>query len=237
MMFRKIAALTFLLATCDACLPFHTSAPQSSTEHVARRGCAASKAQRLRGRCFEATNFIRTREILGAHPSAPINAFPHDAVSTPEADALVVQLSKVLDQRFGNEMAFRIDARRNASGEDTAQLSHLETERANRHRTAIPVTALGGAHALVHTHSTLFSDILPGPRDWEPAALGLPNYVMFDERALVVEVSGGQVRARIIAGRLDSRERRLLLAVLSRFQEHGAALQSTSPVRPALAAN
>lgn len=53
-------------------------------------------------------------------------------------------------------------------------------------------------------------------------AQGVANYVAHGKRTVVVEISGGQVRARVVAGSLTAEEKRDLQQRLNEFQSKGA---------------
>lgn len=78
-----------------------------------------------------------------------------------------------------------------------------------------------GAEGVVHTHPTSVDAIVPGSGDWAQAARGIPNYVAHGTRSVVVEISGGQVRVRVISGHLSTQERRDVRSRLREFQVSG----------------
>src|SRR5262249_47572365 len=96
------------------------------------------------------------------------------------------------------------------------------TTSATRDSARFPVSAILGAGAMVHTHPTSSTDIPPTEADATVTIYGVPNYVAHGKRSVVVEVSGGQARVRVIFGDFTSNEESEILKNLMRFQTYGA---------------
>jgi hypothetical protein len=176
-------------------------------------GCAAAEEQGLAGLCVDSARFANE-----ARGSGSAGAGALDAVGTAETDAAAVDLARETNQQRGVERAFRVDVASDELGAPRATVTPISGLRAGRMRAVMPAAALDGAGALVHTHPRADGEPLPGDEDWQAPALGVPNYIAYGRRVLVVEISGGQFRARVVAGSLSAAERADLVDQLDLFQ-------------------
>ena len=81
---------------------------------------------------------------------------------------------------------------------------------------------VAGADAVVHTHPTDVNTAVAGDGDIDlPSLRGIPNYVAHGTTTIAIEISGGQVRARVVSGSLASTDRSALKTQLNSFQKQG----------------
>ena len=81
---------------------------------------------------------------------------------------------------------------------------------------------VAGADAVVHTHPTDVNTAVAGDGDIDlPSLRGIPNYVAHGTTTIAIEISGGQVRARVVSGSLASTDRSAFKTQLNGFQKQG----------------
>lgn len=59
--------------------------------------------------------------------------------------------------------------------------------------------------------------------DWQVPSLGVPNHVAHGTRSVVVEISGGQVRVRVVSGNISNQERQQIQRQSKQFQRQGVS--------------
>ena len=181
--------------------------------------------QGLSGDCVDASNFTTTDQPggflgLGAQQA---NDFSRDAVGSTVTDAAASSFAATTNQTRGDEQVSRIDVAADTTGAQSATVSPVATSESSGARASIPPSEVAGAEAIVHTHPTNGTEITPGNEDWQAPARGLPNYIAHGERSVVVEISGGQVRVRVVSGSVSRSERSQIQDQANRFQRQGVS--------------
>jgi RHS repeat-associated protein len=184
-------------------------------------GCADMASQELTGPCYDSGNFRATPES-GFFGSKKANDFSNDAVGTEFTDNAAAVYGQVKNQSSGNEQAARIDV----SDHGAATTTDLKVTSATPSSASFPATEIQGAGAMVHTHPTDSAGAVPGGDsgngDWQAPALGVPNYAVHGSKtAFAIEISGGQIRVRVVKGSLSSAEQRVLRQRLNSYQRAG----------------
>lgn len=120
-----------------------------------------------------------------------------------------------------------MDVTTDASGAQSVTFSPMEVTNAGPMGAQLKdVDEAKGAAAVEHPHIlSNGASRRPGPGDWTvPAGIGAPNYVEQNGGSVVLEISGGQVRIRVISGGDLSRvtgEYQEAQKQLNQFQEFG----------------
>ncbi len=175
--------------------------PFNRTDPTGMSGCADMAAQGVTGECRDSSNFTTVDKPggflgLGAQKA---NDFEKDAVGSNGTDNSARDWGDQTNQKKGNEQAVRIDKQADASTTRT----QIELRNATPHGGDLdPPT---GAAAVAHTHPPDERNTpLPGSGDWQLPSRGIPNYIVYGNSVVaVVEISGGQVRVRMIEGNLS----------------------------------
>ena len=172
-------------------------------------GCDDAKGQGLSGRCIQSSNFTEK------------NMRTTDATSTAEVDSKIGAFATTANQSSGNEMVVRADAASTVIGLNIVRevsISSVPTFAATPTSAEFAFAEVATATAVGHTHPTDGNTIVPGTGDAGVVNRGIPNFVMHGQRVVVVEVSGGQFRARVTSGSVTGAERRLIQQRLNQFQ-------------------
>jgi hypothetical protein len=185
-------------------------------------GCDDLGSQGLSGDCVDSANF-RENDATNqkGEVTTPNNRFNRDAVATSQTDRTATSVAASENQSSGNEKAFRVDAVETVDGTSATYATPIATTSATPTSARFPAAAIAGAEAMIHTHPTNAAMIVPGGGDWQAPALGVPNYAAHGQRAIVVEISGGQVRIRVVAGAVTPAERFQLKNVVNSYQRQG----------------
>ena len=184
--------------------------PVNMMDPTGNSGCADMPAQGLSGTCIDASNFDATK----ADTSKNI-------VSTPQIDSAVIAEAPNYESS-GGEKGLRVDQ----TGEKaTVSPAGVPGTTSSHNTVKFPSGSLTGAEAFGHSHDKTVSatpkepmlgtsnpgadGANPGPGDGKATIeAGKPNYIIHDGRVLVIEVSGGQARVRVISGSQNSIERK-----------------------------
>lgn len=147
-------------------------------------------------------------------------------VSTPDADAGVSAAGPSYAVNDA-EKGFRVDGS-NVSPAGTPvdqgdvstvefQPSELKGADAFGHSHPENVNASEGGVGLIKGPGTDGAN--PGPNDGNATLqAGMPNYITHQGRTIVIEVSGGQARVRVVSGKINSIERRHIIRRLRSMQ-------------------
>jgi hypothetical protein len=196
--------------------------PLNMFDPTGMAGCADMSGQGLSGQCIDSNNFQPTDQVNSqGQVTQPNNAFNQDAVGTSVTDTAASNYAATTNQTTGNERANRIDVAPDANGQPTATVTPIATTSATPSSASFPASAIAGAEGAVHTHPTNATEITPGNGDWQVPSRGVPNYVAHGTRSVVVEISGGQVRVRVVAGNINNSERQQIQRQTNRFQRQG----------------
>lgn len=117
-------------------------------------------------------------------------------------------------------------ARIDVSKYGAAATTDIKTSEATPSSANFQTSEIEGADAMVHTHPTNETSPVPGgdskSGDWQAPGMGIANYAVHGSKTVIaVEISGGQIRARIVKGRSSSSESRALRQPLNRYQQAG----------------
>ncbi len=177
--------------------------------------CADAEGQGLGGDCLESTNFSEERDSEN-----------QDFFSTPTTDTTIINQAGAFEATGDSETGFRIDVSENEAGlvssagtpRDNGAFEEVEFKRSE----------LQGAAAFGHGHRNNIEATStrggadganPGPGDGLAAAnAGIPNVVIHNDTKIIIEVSSGQARVRILGGSLTRIERRKTQRFLNTFQ-------------------
>lgn len=179
--------------------------PVNGVDPTGLSGCSDMGDQGLSGDCFDASNFNEKK----ADTSLNI-------VSTPDADAGVSAAGPkyAVDDA---ERGFRVDgssvspAGTPVDQGDTSTVEFQQSELigadAFGHSHPENVDASEGGVGLVKGPGTDGAN--PGPNDGSTALqAGMPNYITHQGMTIVIEVSGGQARVRVVSGKINGIGRR-----------------------------
>ncbi len=196
--------------------------PLNGSDPTGLAGCADMTGQGLSGTCIDSMNFREVDETNEAgEVTAPNNKLDNDAIGSPVTDQAASSYASAQNQTTGNEQVARIDTSTAGDGTTSPTTSPIATTNATPNSASYPSAAIAGAEATVHTQPTDANGITPGRGDWQPTAQGVPNYVAHGTRTIVVEVSGGQVRVRVVQGSITYAERTQIRNALNGFQRLG----------------
>lgn len=179
--------------------------PISFIDPDGRQACANVNAK-----CLESTTFDEGNE------------FESDAVGSEATDAAGRSYAYENNQDSGNERVSRIDASNDDSGEISAETSEIELIDSTPYGAEFDFSEIEGSDAIAHTHPKDSTTIVPGAGDIEAPSRGKPNYIASGRRSGVVEISDGQVRFRMINGKLENHEVSGIQSRLNEFQEVGS---------------
>ena len=180
-------------------------------------GCSDRGAQGLSGTCFDSSNF-RTEDKKGFFGTSKANDFSGDAVGTASTDSAATSFVSSTNQKTGNEQVSRIDT--NPDG--TSTTSNVPLTSSSSSSAAFKPSEVAGADGVVHTHPTNKNTPVPGAGDSQVPEMGIPNYIAHGSNTVIaVEISGGQVRGRVVSGKLGSTDRKALRSRLNQFQRRG----------------
>ncbi|WP_017931466.1 RHS repeat-associated core domain-containing protein [Robiginitomaculum antarcticum] len=180
-------------------------------------GCSDTGAQGLSGTCFDSSNF-RTEDKKGFFGTSKANDFSGDAVGTASTDSAATSFASSTNQKTGNEQVSRIDT--NPDG--TSTTSNVPLTSSSSSSAAFKPSEVAGADGVVHTHPTNKNTPVPGAGDSQVPEMGIPNYIAHGSNTVIaVEISGGQVRGRVVSGKLGSTDRKALRSRLNQFQRRG----------------
>jgi len=190
--------------------------PINMIDPTGMAGCADMGGQGLSGTCFDASNF-RTQDEKGFLGLFTKKANDHstDAVGTPSTDAAATSFAAATNQTKGNEQVSRIDTQ----ADGTSTTSNVPLTDVGPSHAKFDPAEIAGAVGIVHTHPTKENSIIPGKGDSRVPELGIPNYIAHGTSVLAVEISGGQVRARVISGNV--KDKSALRSRLRNFQSKG----------------
>ena len=192
--------------------------PINMIDPTGMAGCADTAGQGLGGDCIQSTNFEETDRTGFLDRTISENAFNNDAVGTANTDTAAGNFAQATNQSSGNEQVHRIDEAPDSST-TTSQVSLLNS---SPNSAEFNSSEIAGADAIVHTHPTDSATPVPGDSDWQAPAMGIPNYVAYgDSVVIAVEISGGQMRARVTTGSLNTQQRRDIRSQLNGFQRQG----------------
>ena len=192
--------------------------PMNVIDPTGMAGCADTADQGLGGDCIESTNFEETdrKGFLGWKISE--NSFNNDAVGSSNIDTAAANFAKTTNQSSGNEQAHRIDE----AADGSTSMSQIPLLNSTPTSAEFNSSEITGADAIVHTHPTNSATPVPGNSDWQAPAMGIPNYVAYgDSVVIAVEISGGQIRARVTSGSINTQQKRDVRSQLNRFQRQG----------------
>ena len=179
-------------------------------------GCSDTGSQGLSGTCYDSSNF-RTEDKKGFLGTKKANDFSNDAVGTASTDAAASDFANSTNQTTGNEQVSRIDT--NPDG--TSSTSNVPLTDSGPSHAAFKPSEVAGADGVIHTHPTDANTIVPGAGDSAVPEMGIPNYIAHGTSVIAVEISGGQVRGRVVSGKIGSDDRRGLRSRLNEFQRRG----------------
>jgi len=179
-------------------------------------GCSDTGSQGLSGTCYDSSNF-RTEDKKGFLGTKKANDFSNDAVGTASTDAAASDFANSTNQTTGNEQVSRIDT--NPDG--TSSTSNVPLTDSGPSHAAFKPSEVAGADGVIHTHPTDANTIVPGAGDSAVPEMGIPNYIAHGTSVIAVEISGGQVRGRVVSGKIGSDDRRGLKSRLNEFQRRG----------------
>ena len=139
-------------------------------------------------------------------------------MGTASTDAAAKSFANSTNQTSGDEQVSRIDT--NSAG--TSSTSNVALTDAGPDFAEFSASDVAGADAAIHTHPTDTTTAVPGKGDIDlPSLHGIPNYISHGTTVIAVEISGGQVRGRVVSGSINSNDKRGLKSTLNQFQRKG----------------
>jgi RHS repeat-associated protein len=144
--------------------------------------------------CFTITgdHFRPSGAAIAATNSDREGTFTHHASGSESLRQAAAEISKIHEQKSGNETAYRMDVMKASSEVDIVMTSKITPTSASESDAALSGQSLQGANGLLHFEPSESNSGVPGEGDWQaPAKDGIVNYALSHGQATEIATPNG----------------------------------------------